>query len=459
MGLQSLTFLILLCAVAVVVMLGVAGLWNRWPGHWAVPARALSLLLVMVTGAVLAAAVVNRELGFYSSLSDLFGGQSTAARVAVGDPAAAHPAARVEGVSPDYLARGKAAAAAGHGLLMPVTFPGQYSGISRAGYLYLPADYFRHPQLSYPAVEMFHGYPGGPVNWVDQLHVADVLDTEIAAGRVPALVAVIPRFYDHNDSECVDAVGGQRNETYLATDVVDDVVTTFRVLNTRTWATIGYSAGGYCAVNIGFHAPGRYAAAASLSGYVTPLVNQRTGDLYRGRQSSRNRNSPQWWAVHAHPAGPALYLFAAAGDASASADDLQLANALRQHAPGVPVRTVELAAGGHNFGVWSAALAPALDWIAGYLPGPLAPALIVPGTPGSPPRRPTPAPGTSGPKRTPAPAPGRSPRPVPHPSSTSSPAARPHRLLALRPGLAPPTPASRLPAAHTQAASPVPGVG
>ena len=407
MALQSLSFLILLCATSVLLMLGVAGLWNRWRGLWAVPARALSLLLVMVMGALVAATVVNRELGFYSSLSDLFGGQSTAARVA-GGSVAAPPAARVEGVPSDYLAQGKAAAAAGQGLLLKVTFPGQYSGISRAGYLYLPADYFRRPQLSYPAVEMFHGYPGGPANWIDQLHVADVLDTEIAAGRLPALAAVLPRAYDRNDSECVDAAGGQRNETYLATDVVDDVVNTFHVLNIRSWATIGFSAGGYCAVNIGFHTPHRYAASASLSGYFTPLVNQRTGDLYRGNQTSLNRNSPQWWATHAHPAGPALYLFATTDDRSAATDDRQLADAMRRHAPGVPVQTVELPAGGHNFGVWSAALAPALNWLAGYLPGPLAPPLVQTGTSESPP--PTPIPSSSPPSSAPA-----SPHPAPTP--------------------------------------------
>ena len=64
MALQSLSFLILLCAMSVLLMLGVAGLWNRWRGLWAVPARALSLLLVMVMGALVAATVVNRELGF-----------------------------------------------------------------------------------------------------------------------------------------------------------------------------------------------------------------------------------------------------------------------------------------------------------------------------------------------------------------------------------------------------------
>jgi enterochelin esterase-like enzyme len=395
-ALQSLGFLLMLVAAAAALMAGVAYLWNRWPRPWSVSMRVVSLLLVMVMGALLAADVVNRQLGFYSSLADVFGAASTSEGVA--GPQAPHPAAHVEIVWLDYLVRGRIAAASGHGLLMPVRYPGRRSGLSRDGYVYLPADYFRRSSLRYPAVEMLPGYPGGPGTWIHQLPVARVLDAEIAARRIPPLVAVFPRLYDHNDSECVDAVHGQANESYPSVDVVDDVVNTFRVLNSRSWGALGFSAGGFCAVNIGFHSPQRFAAVASLSGYFTAIQNRWTGDLYRGNRARRNRNSPLWWVEHAHPAGPALYLYAAAGDPPAVSQDADLAAATRLHAPGLPVQAVVTPGGGHNFGVWGAALAPALDWMAAYLPGPLAAPLVLQGQPTAPlPGPATSVPAASGP--------------------------------------------------------------
>ena len=432
MALQSLGFLLLLVAAAAALMAGVACLWNRWTRLWSVPMRLVSLLLVMVMGAVLAADVVNRQLGFYSSLSDVFGGTSTSEGVA--GPQAPHPAALVEIVWSNYMARGRIAAASGHGLLMPVRYPGLRTGLDRDGYVYLPADYFRHSSLRYPAVELLPGYPGGPGTWIHQLPVTQVLDAEIAAQRIPPLVAVFPRLYDHNDSECVDAVRGQANESYPSVDVVDDVVNTFRVLNSRSWGALGFSAGGFCAVNIGFHSPQRFAAVASLSGYFTAIEDRWTGDLYRGSRARRNRNSPLWWVDHAHPAGPALYLYAAAGDPPAVREDAAMAAATRSHAPGLPVQTVVTAGGGHNFDVWGAALAPALDWMGAYLPGPLAAPLVLQGeptvtTPGQGPsgRAPSPpAPSGRAPSR---PAPSRQAPPGP-PRHIGGPTGVPPRLLA-----------------------------
>jgi enterochelin esterase-like enzyme len=417
-ALQSLGFLLVLCAAAAVLMAGVALSWNRWPRLWSVPLRLLSLLLVMVMGAALAADIVNRQLGFYSSLSDVFGGTSAARNV--GAPQAPHPAAHVDILWSDYMARGRVAAMSGHGLLMPVRFPGTHSGLNRGGYLYLPADYFRHGSLWYPAVELLHGYPAGPSTWIKRMPVTQVLDTEIAARRVPPLVAVIPQLYDHNDGECVDAVRGQANEGYASVDVVDDVVSTFRVLNSRSWAAIGFSTGGFCAVNIGLHSPQRFAAVASLSGYFTPVQDRWTGDLYRGNGTRRNRNSPLWWVEHAHPAGPALYLYAAEGDHPAVRQDAEMAVATRAHAPGLPLEAVVTPGGGHNFDVWGAALAPALDWMATYLPGPLSAPLVLPGQQMTGPLPPATPPATP-------PGPGSHPT-RPHPT----------RPLPTRPNLVPP---------------------
>ncbi len=381
MSLTGWPFLTLLLVITVVAMAGVYITWTRWPRPVALPLRILSLVLMMVLGASLGGDLLNRSYDFYSSFGDLVGRPPNAHAYAALDPP--RTAARVHIVDPRWLALAKRSAKLGEGTLLNVTFPGARSGITREGEIYLPAAYFTEGSDRYfAAIELFHGFPGHPHDFTN-LDVAKQLDTEIKAGRIPPLVAVIPHTYDTASTECVDGIDGEHDATYLAEDVYDDVINTFRVQAGRTWATLGISTGGFCAVNLALHHPERYAAAASLSGYFTAGEDPDTGRLYGGHgKFSRDANSPLWWVTHRSPVAPPIYLFASAGDPSAVREAQIMAAALAKHARGLPTDYDELPSGGHNWGVWSVAFSPAVDWIAQYLPAPLTPAKVLPpGTP------------------------------------------------------------------------------
>ena len=380
MSLTGLPFLTLLIAITVLLLSGIYLLWTRWPRPVALPARLLSLLLAMVLGAALGGDLLNRSFDFYASFGDLLGRPPAAQAFAVlGAPKAS---AQVTFQDPNWLSVATSAARKGHGSLLAVTYPGSRSGISRDGLIYLPAQYFKGARdQSFAVIELFHGYTGHPGDFRN-LGLAGQLDTEIAAGRIPPVVAVVPRTYDSASTECVDGIDGEKDETYLTQDVYDDVVNTFRVQSGRTWATLGISTGGFCAANLGLHHPERYAAAASLSGYFTAGQDPNTGRLYGGRgRFSRDANSPLWWVQHRAPAAPPLFLFASAGDPSAVKAADVMAAATRKHAKQLPLEYDLLPSGGHNWGVWSAAFGPAVDWIAQYLPAPLAPPLTLPEAP------------------------------------------------------------------------------
>jgi S-formylglutathione hydrolase FrmB len=349
MTLIGLPFLLMLIAAAATVVAATMLLWNRWPRWWAFPMRLLCLLLVMACGVVLAADAVNRSYGFYSSLDDLLGRTPAPVIVAAG----AVPDLRV--------------AESVKGRIVQVRLSGARSGVNREALVYLPAAYFR-PSLArrrFPVLELFHGYPGSSRGWVNGLHLAQVLDAEIASGALPPVIAVIPTDDDPGrDSECVDAVGGQQDETYLAVDVPADIRREFRALDTpRSWAAAGYSTGGFCAVNIALHHPDRYAAAASLSGYYSAIVDGTTGDLYRGNAAARRWNSPQWLVTH-RPVRVPLYLVASRGDHEAMRAMLGMRRAASRR---LPLVTVTLPSGGHNFGVWYAASLAAFEWLGARL--------------------------------------------------------------------------------------------
>ncbi|WP_084010375.1 alpha/beta hydrolase-fold protein [Pseudofrankia sp. DC12] len=363
-------FMFLLSMTGLMCAAGTYLSWMRWPGRWALPGRVASLLLVMAFGGVLALAQVNRSYGFYTSVSDLAGRPPSTHSLAL--QAQIHTGADVAVLTPHWVTLGRRDGLRGHGIMLNVLYPGTRSGLTHHGLLYLPAAYFTgNTERRFAAVEVFHGYPGSPETFPRLMDIQTRLETEIDAGRVPPVVLVIPQVYaGGQSSECVNAVHGEQWETYLSADVLDDVTRTFRVDASRSWATLGISTGGFCAVNLALHHPERYAAAASLSGYFTAGEDPGTPSLYQGRFASRE-NSPLWWVRYRAPVATPLYLSASGGDPEAMQEARAMTATLRRYAPSLPTTTVLASSGGHNWGVWSAAFGPAIDWIAQYLPGPL----------------------------------------------------------------------------------------
>ena len=353
MALTGLPFLLVLVGSAVAVIALTMLLWNWWPRWWAFPMRLLCLLLVMLLGTGVAGDMVNRSFDFYSSFNDLLGNAGAGRGRAIAEPVQ------------DFGSQ------SGTPRVIRVRLNGAHSHLSREALVYLPEAYFQPSQAGrrFPVIELFHGYPGNPVNWFREMRVADVLDAEIAAGRIPPVIAVAPTDNDiGRDSECVNAVHGEQDETYLATDVPADIAHRFRALTTpHSWATVGYSTGGFCAANIALHHPRLYAAAASLSGYFTAVVNGDTGNLYRGDAAAQRFNSPLWVAAHERPGGGVpLYLVASRADSEA----LQAMRAMRAASSHrLPVVTVTLPAGGHNFHVWYSASLAAFPWLGAHLAG------------------------------------------------------------------------------------------
>ena len=366
--------------ISLLVAVGTAAVWNRWPSGLRWPARGLSLVLVMAVGACLAGTAVNRAFGLYGSFGELWG--SPSARF---DPVGSFgvPAAttRLEILTPQWNDVGRQDAALGRGSMLRVRLGGPRSGITRIGLLYLPAAYFTDVSVRLPAVEFFHGTPGGPRNYTDQLHVADVLDREIASGRVPPLIGVFPMIDDGRAGECVNGTRGPHDETYLAVDVPADVDVGLRALPGRSFAVLGYSTGGFCAVNLGLRHPDRYVAAGSISGYFLAGTDPAVGNPYGRSVELRESNSPQWVVANRRPSAPPLYVVSSAGDPGSVAAERSFVAETRRRDPRLVLGAALVPDGGHTFASWEAALAPTLDWVARYLPRDLAPPIVLPRLP------------------------------------------------------------------------------
>ena len=384
MSLLSNGFLGLVAVLALLISAGAWRFWNRWSGWHGALSRAVSLFLVLVMGAVSAAAYTNHVFGFYASVDDLLGSIPAQRYQPPSSFASSGGRATVTVETPSWQSLVVQNAKAGHGTLLTAVLPGPLSHITRRALLYLPAAYSRDDRsVAFPVIEMFNGYPGKPSNFPRLLALGPTIDAEVAAGRMPPAIVVIPTVYEHRSSECVNAVNnGERDETYLAVDVPADLAAAFRVAAGRSFGALGYSEGGFCAANLGLHHPDRYSAVVSLSGYFTAGVAAKTIPYLYGKQKTAiNRNSPLWWVRHRNPTGPPLWLMSSSGDPSAVKDATRLRNAARRYAPRLTVVTPVVEGGGHNFNTWLRAFPPALDFLGANLPAPLAPPLTLPSLP------------------------------------------------------------------------------
>lgn len=394
MGLTSGFFGTLMFILAAAGIFGVVAFWPL-----AARQRPLAMLarlgMVSVSQLLVIAAFLvflNSYFGFYASWSQLLGsGTTPIVRVAkASDPArsalviTAAEAAPVPGV-PFPRTTAHVPVAVGHrgsgllgqgggknaglqqtGELLEVNITGQHSGIAVINdYVYLPPQYFQpaYAHARFPVLLALTGFPGSSWSIVSRLKLPAAQESLVRSGTARPAVTVMmnvsvamPR-----DTECTDIPAGPQVETFFAHDVPEAIEHSFRVQSgPGSWAALGYSTGGLCAVKLAMMYPSQFSYAVSFAGYYQALQDPTTGDIYGGSIGYQDENSPDWRLQHL-PSPPTSVLVT-----SSKLGERTYGGTLRFVSlvkPPMQVYTLYLPQGGHNFVTWGRELPQALMWL------------------------------------------------------------------------------------------------
>lgn len=117
-----------------------------------------------------------------------------------------------------------------------------------------------------PVVYLLHGYGARGLDWVNGARIADLLDDEIAAGRLEPVIAVMP---DAGNSWYVDSAahGGPGDvASAILTDLLPHVEETYPASSDRAdRAIVGFSMGGFGALNLAFRHPELFSAVVAIA--------------------------------------------------------------------------------------------------------------------------------------------------------------------------------------------------
>jgi enterochelin esterase-like enzyme len=331
-------------------------------------AACLAFTLAMLCGVM----AVNRYYGYYETWGAAVGditsqGVNSAPRVP-GSGLSSRSQLDPPGSSGMYrgLARQQ-------GYTLRLAVAGQRSHITRMVYVYLPPQYFQaaYKKYRFPVIELIHGQPGEPQDWINVVGVTVILDHLLNQKLARPAVLVMP---DANGGEdvslqCLNQVGGPQDLTYLAVDLPEELSRILRVQPPgSSWGVAGYSEGGFCAANMALRFRSHYGFAGVLSGYFNPFDNQLAHPIRPvnpfGSSLSLQRDNTPLDEVRQLPAGaviPRFWLGAGTDDKldRVNAEFFWQELALRQ--ADVPLTLTP--GGGHNMATWRAEVPRMLKWM------------------------------------------------------------------------------------------------
>ena len=240
---------------------------------------------------------------------------------------------------------------------------------------YVPAD--APPEgTRWPVVYLLHGFGGDERQWADGGGVVATLDAEIAAGRLPPLMAVMPMAGNSWYVDAAPPAGGGDVARAMTTDLVGWIDRAWPTAACREGRVVaGLSMGGYGALLYAFDRPDLFGGVVSLSGSIfreapaDPAERaRRTMPMYRGvfgepmdweRYDAWNL-FPRVAAVASLERPPAIWLAAGDDDFPAILEGtVRLHAMLRQAGVASELRILD---GRHDWQLWSTALAPGLAW-------------------------------------------------------------------------------------------------
>jgi enterochelin esterase-like enzyme len=364
---QSTTFFLLLMALFGATVL--------WAGLAKQPVfRLLAASLAFIPAMLFGVAAVNKYYGYYETWGAVIAdftnrGVQNIPQVPAAGAGSAQAFDQLLGSEINLPQAAKVGAEIG------LTVKGRASRMVRAVIVYLPPQYFQKNYASYrfPVVELMHGQPGEPEDWIAALNVQATLQNLVRAHQADPVVLVMPDVNGgrRQSLQCLNQVGGEADETFVAADVPDYVAARIRVQPPgQAWGIAGYSEGGYCAANLALRHPHRYGFAGVMSGYFQPSADRIVVrrilmhvDPFKGNAKLRQLNSPQD-IVRSLPLGAQIPQFWVSAAVASPADVLSatsFVNELRLRAPATPL--VLTSNGRHNGVAWRAMIPPMLTWM------------------------------------------------------------------------------------------------
>ncbi|MEY9847789.1 alpha/beta hydrolase [Streptacidiphilus sp. MAP5-3] len=358
MSLTGTPFFVATVALMVVAMVLLAFVWNRIPGPRPVryAGRLGATMFSQIAAVVVVLVYVNNSMGpFYDSWQDLFGDDgdqaATATNVSGGPTGSASAGTALKLRFTTYLPG-----------VQTTDAHGPASGITGSLYVWLPPQYNdpAYAHTDFPVVELLPGTPGTPQAWFGSMKVQDAIAPLMAEGKVKPMILVAAKLNvlpGGVDPGCADIPGGPRTATWLDQDVPQLIAANFRTEHgAQHWALMGYSAGGYCSVNLTVQHPGTFHSAVSLSGYNAPEA-----PLVLKDPALTRANNPYSVLLHdKHQPDIALLMAGSTQDPGTVPAARALLSVL--HTTG-PNQLLTVTHGGHTTDVWRAMLPDALVWL------------------------------------------------------------------------------------------------
>jgi enterochelin esterase family protein len=230
--------------------------------------------------------------------------------------------------------------------------------------IWLPTD--GAPPSGLPVAYLLHGTRSEGADWVGEARIAETAGRLLATGAIRPMIMVMP---DAGQGWYVDSaeVGGPGDWAQaIGRDLPMAIEARFAArTDVGGRAIAGISMGGYGALSIAFQAPGRWGAAASLSGAFWTRTDQSRldparidrifhGSFGRPFQRARFAEAAPWTRVARladAPERPSVLLTAGEGDLGAIAEEARELHE-RLSAMGVASQLM-VTQGGHDWATWA----------------------------------------------------------------------------------------------------------
>lgn len=186
-------------------------------------------------------------------------------------------------------------------------FPGEQSQIltdslrsnvlneSRAYTVYLPSDYLKNPDASFPVLYLLHGIMGTNEGWFKDQRVAEVMDQLVASGEACPMVIVSPNAGGNIFEGAWNGyfnMPGWNYEDFFFSEFVPYIEKTYRCGGSKEMrAVAGLSMGGGGATGYGQHHPEMFCAVYPMSALMDlPEYGKIGGDSPEGKLDILNES-------------------------------------------------------------------------------------------------------------------------------------------------------------------------